>query len=457
VKLSDILFASTSEFGKRLQDSYRRLRETAIEEWAPALPPTEESHAGLPHTRNVEREIDKLLLSVLGNPEGAGCLTETEAYILLAAIQLHDIGRSTAERNEPHGRRSAELIGGHGTELGLIADKHIIRCVEQVCGCHDSRNLDQELNSLRRQPTTLEGYGMVRLPALAALLALGDEMDESYLRAIPDYVSSKGATRSDARFCDLRRGTIRRLICATEADAAGHCIVSILADCPDVSAAIERWSTIDHSAIRGSVKELSDVIGCHEIAERLAGLCPRETFGQKAKELCDKLAAKKKQVIDGCSCIGPEVAIACVLLDKIESKNVKLAILRKHLCGLGMDYEEWFLDVAGVLFDKDGKQCVEPSLDHIDARLVCDAMKRLAFGIFNRLQFSYEELAAEARVVNLETVRRIVRRVALWKLPPEADPPILEVGSTNWSLVSGAFEDSAKALVTAILEKTHAR
>jgi hypothetical protein len=39
-----------------------------------------ESHAGYPHTRSVEREIDKLLEPILG-PGGDGArISETEAY-----------------------------------------------------------------------------------------------------------------------------------------------------------------------------------------------------------------------------------------------------------------------------------------------------------------------------------------------------------------------------------------
>jgi len=448
MRLAEFLCASASDTGKRLYASYRRVRKTATERWVPTLPPHDQSHAGLPHTRNVQREIDKLLAPVLVRPdaERAG-ITAAEAYVLLTATQLHDIGRLFARKR--HGQESRQVIARCGIELGLIPNEHLVQAVADVCGCHDMDPEDcaSRLEQLRTRHAALEGFGVVRVASLAALLAVADEMDESYLRSVPRFVGEErgeGARKGREKkrnLCapQLQRGEIRRRVTSTETDAIGCCIVCCVLD-PDgeLKKALRRPELADKQQrrrIRSALRPLIDkdkrilaldsLLGCWENRSVPKGVAHLKRNPVFRRELIPRR-------------IGGTLAVAWRLLDDLKEKDEKLKAVREHLLPLGVDYREWFIEVEGVLWDSEARQRCEPGLDPIAADSICEAMEVLSHRVFGRREFSYAELAAQARVADVRIVERTVRRVALWENEEKNDSCAVVLGPESWSLVEGS-------------------
>ena len=454
----DFLFGSTSNSARKLQDSFRRIEQIALEEWVPTLSPHGESHAGYPHTRSVEREIDKLLDPIL-RPGGDGAgLSETEAYVLLAAVQLHDIGR--AKGPQEHGKTSAQIINNYGVQLGLVSDKHLIWCVAKLCECHDLREdkIKGRLEEVRRRQLTIEGHGGVRSAALAAVLILGDEMDESYLRATPGYLGREQAKDPVLQLArELQAGRLRRRIASTEADAIGACLVSVVGvdhgtanrsgdgKIRAAAKALDESDDDTNTLVAGLVERVAIIQSLGALyceAEKLCQGWPtlegagwpgvekpvqdhiKKTRGHIKKmsrpietlmeDLKTALTGEYKAIrSDNKNVYG--LAILCGLLKELRKKNEKLEALRDFLRPLGLNYQEWLLEFEGVLRDADWKEQYEPGLNRIEIQSVGQAMEVLANRIFGRTEFSYAELTAEARVTSVDVVRRIVRRLALWQ------------------------------------------
>jgi hypothetical protein len=131
------------------------------------------------------------------------------------------------------------------------------------------------------------------------------------------------------------------------------------------------------------------------------------------------------------------LAILSGLLKELRKKNEKLKALRDFLRPLGLNYQEWLLEFEGVLRDADWNQQYEPGLNRIEIQSVGQAMQVLANRIFGRTEFSYAELAAEARVGSVEVVRRIVRRLALWKGDAKKSCSLI-LEPNGWSLLEGS-------------------
>ena len=493
MRLQDILDSSTSEHAGKLQLSLGRVKEIAAEQWAPALPPHDHSHAGLPHTRNVERELDKLLGPVLCDNCRLAKLTDVEAYVLLAAVQLHDIGR--LQKGGDHDEESAKLIERSGAELGLVPDQRLINCVADVCRHHNkkAKTCAKELARFRENQTIVEAYGIIRVAALTAALVIADEMDDSYRRALPTYLEKSLAEEETANVSPFRelcaeclqRGRIRQLIASVEADPLGGCFTSVL----DLSS--------------DSVPRKGDFLGlCTKFREGKLAIT-LEGAGALAKRLteCDRLRmaldevltltekAAEKRITDadksdaanatqlasiargGAGTIRdilkqvpvvfetlngpdrndsespPESLITARLLSILKEKHGKTKELGEYLRPLGLDYRAWFLDVGGVLIDDHARERREPRLSSIDVATVCQAMERLATGVFGRNEFSYDELRAEARIADLGVVKKIIHRAGLWHGDDcKSRQCTVMLGPDTWSLAKGKPGQVAKSM-----------
>ncbi|NQT20830.1 MAG: hypothetical protein HQ592_14070 [Planctomycetes bacterium] len=463
MRLQDILDSSTSEHADKLQLSLGRVKEIAAEQWAPALPPHDHSHAGLPHTRSVERGLDKLLGPVLCDNCRLAKLTDVEAYVLLAAVQLHDIGR--LQKAGDHGEESADLIEESGAELGLIPDQRLINCVASVCRHHnkDAAPCKKELAKFREDQTTVEAYGLIRVAALAAALVIADEMDESYRRSLPSYLkkspveeeSAEGSPFRELCAGYLQRGRIRQLIASVEADPLGGCLTSVLDLSSDSVPGKEDFLELCTMFREGNLcvpLEGAGAFAKHQTQlDRLRmSLNNTWTLAEKAAEKSTTDAKEDplrllrtlsmwslfKCVAHG-KCLERCLTTAR-LLSILKEKHEKTEALGEYLRPLGLDYQAWFLDVGGVLIDYCARERREPRLSSIDVATVCKAMERLATGVFGRNEFSYDELRAEARIADLGVVKKIIHRAGLWHGDNDKSRQCtVMLGPDTWSLAKG--------------------
>lgn len=123
------------------------------------------------HAQAIEDYISKILF------ESKVKLTPDEAYLLLHSIYLHDIGyRADAEN---HYQKSYDMII-QNPEKYFIHDQYVAEAIAQICLAHG-------IDDLKSIPTTfpidfLSKTTQIDLRYLGALLRLGDEMDQGYLR-----------------------------------------------------------------------------------------------------------------------------------------------------------------------------------------------------------------------------------------------------------------------------------
>ena len=123
------------------------------------------------HVSDVIRSVDKIARYIHQTFEGYGLDCE-EAYILLCAAHLHDAGNIGGRDNHP--ARSGALIAQlKNLFLGTQRREQVFE-VASVHGGSDPRYGPDTLRSLNS-----DNYQRPRLPLLAAILRLGDELSEN--------------------------------------------------------------------------------------------------------------------------------------------------------------------------------------------------------------------------------------------------------------------------------------
>jgi hypothetical protein len=220
-KFLEILIKRESNFVSVLKD----MKKKGMDGWVNLLGSDLGSHAGYPHLHNVELIANKIIPDRTKNS-----FTDAEIFLLLSAIFLHDIGRTFPSVNKPKdtkcgleakrcpilGRSKTPpclkansahyLVGGdyvknNGLSLGL-PDESIAKYCGLLVYCHglqQAPSVDQPMyvnpksekkciKTLERRvdyrTTSLEPYGTIRIPLLAAILRISDETDNSWTRAL---------------------------------------------------------------------------------------------------------------------------------------------------------------------------------------------------------------------------------------------------------------------------------
>jgi hypothetical protein len=239
---------------KNLASCFLAMQERALKDWIPLLKVYKGSHAGLVHLINVGRNVDKLIPK-----DRKEKLSDGEIFLLLAAVLFHDIGRildgvkvpSCKKRGaclvDKHGKdispcimpggchykKSEDIILQVGLEKGL-PDALAVKYCALLAYCHGLSEpphmqkdkytgVDCTLMEIGRSAfrnTSIEPYGSVRIPLLAALLRIADETENLWTRAIDirwqNYLEKYKADLSKA---------CRRRVEDVEFSHAGECIV----------------------------------------------------------------------------------------------------------------------------------------------------------------------------------------------------------------------------------------
>lgn len=214
------------------------MRGHAEDEWVHLLKPDHGSHSGLIHLRNVERDADKLIPLPLKE-----CFSDGEIFVLLASVLLHDLGRILPDRerstdpNEPefcllaqspgtpcndkrrnvkeqktHACRSCYLIREQWPHFGL-PDEQVAQLCAVVTFCHqldgrpdpNSECYGQQACAHDFANTSLEPYGPIRVPLLAAVLRIADETEDSWTRAVRQHWYEHFKSRPNEMYKAFRR------------------------------------------------------------------------------------------------------------------------------------------------------------------------------------------------------------------------------------------------------------
>ncbi len=141
---------------------------------------------GCRHIVAVVESLDKIAASI-AKKEGARELTTLEAYILLCAAHLHDAGNIGGR--EGHPARSGDLIKEHRNLFYDTESRQNVFDVARVHGGESKqfgRDTFREINS--------DNFSFPRLPMLAAMLRLADELSENAERVPKELVAHLDAS-----------------------------------------------------------------------------------------------------------------------------------------------------------------------------------------------------------------------------------------------------------------------
>lgn len=180
IKQPQSLVDALAEQNPVLFATYKKTEEVAINHWYPGMSQSNGSVNSYPHVQGI---INQLSL-VIYHPQCAITLTDVELYLLLTSILLHDIGK--VKQAKDHGKESRNIIQKQWAAL-KIENEQMQQIIQNICFLHDRES--EEFKSVSQTLPTdeyIDRYGKVRPRLLGALLYLGDHMDNSYTRTIPE-------------------------------------------------------------------------------------------------------------------------------------------------------------------------------------------------------------------------------------------------------------------------------
>lgn len=164
---------------------------------------------GIRHSHEVERKLGQLIPEwllawhVLGElPEDA--FVAEEVFLLVVASLCHDLGMIDPTRRSDHNVLSANLVFDKDIGKSKIEGlpSNLASLAADLCYAHRDYHDGQEFHrTLYEIPAKRElGGKTIRLPLLAALLRLADELDTEYSRAPEDVMGILTLTDEDANY-----------------------------------------------------------------------------------------------------------------------------------------------------------------------------------------------------------------------------------------------------------------
>ncbi|MGD2089143.1 MAG: ATPase domain-containing protein [Candidatus Aminicenantes bacterium] len=249
------------------------------------------------------------------------------------------------------------MIAEEPSKVGIF-DKELARMVAIVVTSHlknfrEHLNIDSILGD-----EYLARHGKIRLSWLCALLAIGDDLDTSYHRAIPDYFSDYHLPEESSK------GKFRRCIGGCKIDLTGRCIVIF------------------------PLKELEEAIYNCSSGEDIYKFFSKD-ISEKNNLLKSWRHELKQMDIEIESCL---VEVNGHLLKVIDDKNNRSNVNTGNV-------SKFILTV-------------EPTITYFKINRVLDGMFNLRYGVFNKKYFSWEMLQSEAGFENQDELKLIVHRIA---------------------------------------------
>jgi len=388
---------------KDLLADFLLMEERAYSTWIPALAHDKGSHSGSNHLKNIEFLICNLLEEV---PEIQ--LTPWEAYVLLSAILFHDVGRVLSSHSQEetidqtmkdqdgvyktpelhHACYSYEFIKARHETLGLGKDKGIVDCIARVCGAHNLKFAEYLREKGELNEVFLNKVGRIRIDWLGCLLGLGDELDNSYHRAMPDWVRYLPNPEE-------LQVVINKCANNPNLQDESKCLTTNQG-CP-----VSELLTDSKGQSKARIRNLMH--GCEvRREERLLMVYP-------IKDLRDEIAK-----------LPPEEAEALRghIWEDLTIKQSLVQFWGKQLRQMHLELYTAAISVGGHLFGCTTKKgefelIVEPLLRDMKVARVLDAAIQLRFNSFGKSTFPWETLANEAGIERVQEVKLIFHRLAM--------------------------------------------
>ena len=396
--------------------------------WGFSIPPSLGSYNSIPHFRNIEEHLERLLIPS-GRPEDSAelavPLSALELYLLLASIVFHDVGRTQGDAN--HAYASSDLILQHYAELGILSFE--MGCsLSRISLYHDpiwKTNRQSIADSTmpppdeqRRQArgnlrdVTIEPYGRARELYVATLLTLADHLDCSAVRAEPAY-----ARRDDIIGV---KGAFRRMVVGSYYERETMCLKTCVHNpwlsMPTASKARSGLSSFEFqdttllntpSSVVQKDMQLDSSTKC-DLYNAM------EIQPERARKLFDSVLARtcrlerKKDVVPE---PWPEDFLLATVLSDLRTNRAFLKSVKNDLKEMGLPMDDWLIEFKDRTYDDKGNEQEEPVFSEPFKTAVASAMVELSSHAFGRALFSYQTLADRLREPQVDIVRLAVRRL----------------------------------------------
>ena len=373
--------------------------DIAVNQWLPAISPSQDSYNSRPHLRNIEKYLEDIIQEVNSDLSHDFFLNPCEIYIILSAILFHDIGRvlkrgqtkkNQAEYNniklpdgpkikpKNHAEASSLMIRKDWGRFGIYSEE-LADIIHRICYFHDPENLNDinyELINKRIDP-----YGMIRGKALCSLLILGDQMDTAYQRVKPKYIQPVEQSGIKAAF--------RHHVKSVNYNPVAQMLVLSVDSFNDN---IKQPSVNNNSLCQlFQFQNVSDAILTDEHREIIKG---------------NNIIKGKKNYDD--------MDIAILVMQSAHSINKILKThIQQDLLKLGIPLRSCLIEYNDILFTHFGDISYEPVLHSDYLKSIASSMWSLCSQIFGPQEFSYETLASEVRESNIDKIKMAVRRLSI--------------------------------------------
>ena len=420
--MSDSLQQALMSASMDLYQSYQKSLASAMESWLPAIGVKNDSQNGYPHIKNIEKHLDSILFGYESRSIHDFELSAIELYVLLMSVLLHDIGKQKenslrGNARQKHSFFSYDIIVDNWAELGIVS-KQIADVIALISFSHDySKDNDSAIARAADVEKRLNNYiktehsGIIRAKALAALLFLGDHMDGSLSRAVPQIVTGKpgivGAFRNEVQsvYFDLKN----KMLC-TSINAR------LLRDVKDAGPE-NKDAYADAEFLLEKEYEESELVK-DDIKEGRPVPVLDKGSDISLMELINIKKARKGAL---------QCKIINTLIRDVEKNNKEIKYIRKPLYEIGMSVLGWFLECNGMLFSVEKTNdsgefqyfkllpAFEPILTEEYLTTIFRGMVEISGSSLGDNYYDYETLLNYSRehISNMHKVKCAVNRLAI--------------------------------------------
>ncbi len=436
----------------KLHGEFEIIEGKAKDTWVSLMGHDKGSHSGSTHLKGTEDLISHVLEKMAYIE-----LSSVESFVLLCSVLLHDIGKivdhSAALKldKDPFVKRSmlAPFLKGKSVETlhhGIVSAAFILKnheslgfsdfgiaeCVAIVCAAH---NLNTA-NELKKEGVLgnrfLDQYGRIRMSALCALLALGDELDNSYHRATPEWIKpSKDETNT--------KRELRAKLSGIEISKCGKLLVVHLSRdlyepyIEDPGKPEKDMEPYKSNLLRYVIEDLLNKqqlldswrdeffkmhIHLHGVALNVNGHLLDLRLGQDnpaAHETGKRLKLSLNLTYPAFNELLRKCDLKEYRIKKILSAENKCeieVIAREYSNAMTflasvLGKKEWYLNLSSL------KLAVEPNIGQMKVERVLHTALQLSLRSFGLTTFPWETLASEAGIQHLDEIRLIFHRLSM--------------------------------------------
>ena len=444
--------------------------QIATHEWLPSVPPSKDSSNSLPHLRNIEAHLNDVFGTLQRQNPAASMLDmrPVELYVLLASVLFHDLGRVLPETHGvDHGATTRTYLTERYNDFG-VRNRELAHSIGSICGSHNVKPRDRwrAEQKLNLGDVVIDPYGLVREPMIAALLTLGDHMDGSHTRVVPDYLKKNKEVL----------GSFRNIVRGVAVDPASRCVRTTVVPARDAVTVRSssgwkaqprpiRYERDPEDKSGWWTARLAEATGVDRIAlrrwsnldginmARVTRLCGR-LRGEAQFDLRQQLMTWKVIRVAAEPIGWDRATLLAIVMGDVRSNAEALYSIRDHLAAVGLPLATWLVDHGGHLYTPDCRESYEPRLDKRYLGEIANTMWELSSRVFGVSQFTYPELASQLGDRDVARARLAAKRLAMVTSKGEDGYSPIWAGDETWMWRVANNRDGVGCVFRSISEVT---